>query len=87
MASNKRKSMRKKIDKIILDESIEEFFLHGTCSENTPGWSLKQNRFFDDGQELVLVWKENKDYLLKKWRQEKISNPWIIQNIQLYERK
>ena len=73
MATNRTK--RKRISNSTqLDESISEFFRTGTCERDTLGWALKTSRFFDQGAEIATVWAEHGDYLLAKWKREKLKS-------------
>jgi len=68
-----RKKRRRNIE---IDESIEMFFLTGDCERNTPGWSLMVSRFFDRGAEISAAWETHKEYLLKKWKAEGLTESW-----------
>ena len=70
MPTNRQKRKRTS-NSSMLDASIEQFFLTGTCERDTEGWSLRTSRFFDCGDEIIKVWNEHRDFLLSKWKSEK----------------
>ena len=73
-----RTRRRRNNESIPLDESIERFLLTGEAERDTPGWSLRTSRFFDQGAEIRRVWEQHRDFLLKKWKAEKRKGrPWV----------
>jgi hypothetical protein len=76
MATNRTRRTRQRAS-IQLDESIETFYLTGTCERDTAGWRLKCSRFFDNWKEITETWAAHREFLLKKWKAEGREKSWI----------
>jgi hypothetical protein len=66
-----------------LDESIERYFLTGEVQRNTLAWEIHVNRFFDGGKKRKAAWLEHREFLLRKWRGEKLNRvPWAVTELE-----
>lgn len=83
-----RKPVKQRKKKAEVDASIERVLLTGECEPGTPAHNLRINRFFDNGCELISVWKIHRQRLMKIWKtQHPRGLPWAEKEFLFYDRK